>query len=116
MAHVRINMAEVESREEMQRTIEPLQKNMKSIFSEMRLFIAVETSETSMLGVSVYDDKDAADRAVANSTKYLEDKEIEVPKKLGTSTFEPINSKSSSGFFSSTACYFSLKSMCFRKR
>ena len=61
MAHVRINMAEVESREEMQRTIEPLQKNMKSIFSEMHLFIAVETSETSMLGVSVYDDKDAAD-------------------------------------------------------
>ena len=76
MAYVRINMAEVESREEMQRTIEPLQKNMKSIFPEMRLFIAVETSETSMLGVSVYDDKDAADRAVANRTKHLEDKEI----------------------------------------
>ena len=69
-------MAEVESREEIQRTIEPLQKNMKSIFPEMRLFIAVETSETSMLGVSVYDNKDAADRAVANRTKHLKDKEI----------------------------------------
>ena len=50
---------------------------MKSIFPEIRLFIAVETSEISMLGVSVYDDKDAADRAVATRTKYLEDdKEI----------------------------------------
>ena len=77
MAYVRINMAEVESREEMHRTIEPLQKNIKSIFPEMRLFIAVETSETSMLGVSVYHDKDAADRAVANRAKHLEDKEIE---------------------------------------
>ena len=76
MAYVRINMAEVGSREEMHRTIEPLQKNMKSIFPEMRLFIAVETSETSMLSVSVYDDKDAADGAVANRTKHLEDKEI----------------------------------------
>ena len=58
----------------MQRTIEPMQKNMKSIFPEMRLFIAVETSETSMLGVSVYDDKDAADRAVANPNRHLEDR------------------------------------------
>ena len=76
MAYVRINMAEAESREEMHRIIEPLQKNMKSIFPEMRLFIAVKTSETSMLGVSVCDDKDAADRAVANRAKHLEDKEI----------------------------------------
>ena len=51
-------------------------KNMKSIFPEMRLFIAFETSETSMLDVSVYDDKDASDRAVANRNKHLEDKEI----------------------------------------
>ena len=69
-------MAEFENREEMLKTIEPLQKNMKSVFPEMHLFIAVETSETSMLGVSVYADKDAADRAIASRTKNLEGREI----------------------------------------
>ena len=47
---------------------------MKARFPEMRLFIAVETSEASMLGVSDYDDKDAADRAVANTNRHLEDR------------------------------------------
>ena len=69
-------MAELENRKEMLKTFELLQKNMKSVFPEVHLFIAVETSETSMLGVSVYADKDAADRAIASRSKYLEDREI----------------------------------------
>ena len=65
MAYVRINMAEFKSREEMHKVITNLRDNMKSVFPEIRSFVSMETSETSQITISVYDNKEAADRAVA---------------------------------------------------
>ena len=38
---------------------------MKSVFPEIRSFVSTETSETSQVTTSLYDNKEAADRAVA---------------------------------------------------
>ena len=37
----------------------------------MRLFISMEASETSNVGIAVYDDKEAADRAVEKRKKRM---------------------------------------------
>ena len=42
-----------------------LRDNMKSVFPEIRSFVSMETSETSQITISVYDNKEAAARAVA---------------------------------------------------
>jgi len=44
MPYVRINMVEFKSKEDMQKDMESLHNNMKSIFPEMRLFLAMEAS------------------------------------------------------------------------
>ena len=49
--------------------IEELGKNMKSVFPEILMFAAMETAENSQLTISVYADKDAADRAVLKEMK-----------------------------------------------
>ena len=71
MPYVRINMVEFKSKEDMQRDMGELQNNMKSLFPEMRLFISMEASETSNVGIAVYDDKEAADRAVEKRNKHM---------------------------------------------
>ena len=73
MPYARVNMAEFKSREEMDRTIGQLRNNIKSIYPEIRAFASMETSETSQLTISVYDDKDAADRALEQRRKHMED-------------------------------------------
>ena len=71
MPYVRINMVEFKSNEDMRRDMDKLQNSMKSIFPEMRLFISMEASETSNVGIAVYDDKEAADRAVEKRNKHM---------------------------------------------
>ena len=71
MPYVRINMVEFKSKEDMQRDMDQLQNNMKSLFPEMRLFISKEASETSNVGIAVHDDKEAADRAVEKRKKRM---------------------------------------------
>ena len=39
-------------------------KTLKSGYPEICVFIGMEASETSLVGIVVYDDKEAADRAV----------------------------------------------------
>ena len=63
MPYARINMVEFESREEMHKVITNLSVNMKTVFPEIRSFVSVETSEKSQITISVYDHKEAADRA-----------------------------------------------------
>ena len=58
-------MAEFKSSEEMHKVITNLKENMKSVFPEIRSFVSMETSETSQITISVYDNKEAAGRAVA---------------------------------------------------
>ena len=71
MPYVRINMVEFKSKEDMQRDMDELQNNMKYMFPEMRLFIGMEASETTNVGIAVYDDKEAADRAVEKRNKHM---------------------------------------------
>ena len=76
MAYARVNMAEFKSREEMHKVITNLKENMKSVFPEIRSFVSMETSETSQITISVYDNKEAADRAVAQRDTDLENSEL----------------------------------------
>lgn len=72
MAYARVTMAEFDSRAKMHGAIEELGKNMKSVFPEILMFAAMETAENSQLTISVYADKDAADRAVAQRDEAME--------------------------------------------
>ena len=60
MPYARVNMAEFKSREEMHKVITNLRCNMKSVFPEIRSFVSMETSATSQITISVYDNKKAA--------------------------------------------------------
>ena len=71
MPYVRINMVEFKSKEDMKKDMDELQNGMKSMFPEMRLFIGMEASETTNVGIAVYDDKEAADRAVEKRKKRM---------------------------------------------
>ena len=71
MPHFRINMVDFKSNEDMLKDMDTLQSNMKSLFPEIRLFISMEASETSNVGIAVYDDKEAADRAVEKRNKHM---------------------------------------------
>ena len=72
MAYARVTMAEFDSRAKMHGAIEELGKNMKSVFPQILMFAAMETAENSQLTISVYADKDAADRAVAQRDEAME--------------------------------------------
>ena len=76
MPYARINMAEFRIREEMIKTLSTLKGNIKSVFPEIRAFTAIETGETSILTISVYDDEAAAERALEQRDKHNEDKEL----------------------------------------
>ena len=76
MPYARINMVEFESREEMHKVITNLNVNMKTVFPEIRSFVSVETSEKSQITISVYDHKEAADRAVAQRDTHLKHREL----------------------------------------
>ena len=71
MPYARINMFEFSTAEERDRNAEKLRNNMKFLFPEMRLFISMEASETSNVGIAVHDDKEAADRAVEKRKKRM---------------------------------------------
>ena len=64
MAYVRKNMVEFKSFEERDRRVRKLKKNVKTVFPGIRAFASTEASETSQITMSVYDNKEAADRAV----------------------------------------------------
>jgi hypothetical protein len=60
----------------MHKVITNLSVNMKTVFPEIRSFVSVETSEKSQITTSVYDHKEAADRAVAQRDTHLEHREL----------------------------------------
>ena len=63
MPYVRINMIEFKSVEEKNRRVGILKKNIKGVFPDIRAFASIETSATSQLTNSIYDDQDAANQA-----------------------------------------------------
>ena len=78
MAYVRINMVEFESPEAMTKNSKELNENVGMIFPEVQLIAAIATSDTSALSISIYPDKEAADKAIAQRDKHHDGKPIEV--------------------------------------
>ena len=72
MPYARIKMAAFESRETMEKTLSKLRNDIKSVFPQICAFVEVRTSEASGLTISVCDDKEAADRALAQRDKHHE--------------------------------------------
>ena len=70
MAYVRINMFDFKSTEDFRKTADDMHRTLKSAYPEVRVFIGMEASETSLVGIVVYDDKEAADRAVEKRDKH----------------------------------------------
>ena len=57
-------MAEFASRDDMQKTMGRIDKEIKSIFPDVLSYAAMETSETSTLAFVIYKNKQDADRAL----------------------------------------------------
>ena len=64
MPYARFNMAEFSTHGDMLAHAAELQPIINQIFPEIRGFFFVEITDTSALTISVYDDQDAADRAL----------------------------------------------------
>ena len=72
MPYARINMFEFSSTEERDKNAAKLRNNIKAVFPEIRSFVTMETSETAGVAISIYDDKEAADRALSQRDKHHE--------------------------------------------
>ena len=72
MPYARINMIENKSVDQKNRRVGMLKEKLKSAFPEIRAFASIETSATSQLSISIYDDQYAADRAAAQFETYRE--------------------------------------------
>ena len=70
MAYVRINMLDFKSTEDLRKTADDMHRTLKSGYPEIRVFIGMEVSETSLVGISVFVDKEAANRAVEKRNKH----------------------------------------------
>ena len=66
-------MVEFASSEDMHKGMETLHSNMKSIFPGIRLFIAMQASQTTNVGIAVYENKEAADRSLEGRRKHMGD-------------------------------------------
>ena len=73
MPYARINMVEYKSVEEKNRRVGMLKKNIKAVFPDIRAFASIETSATSQLSISIYDDQDAANQAAAQFDIYRDE-------------------------------------------
>ena len=76
MPYARFNMVEFSTHDDMRAHAAELQPKINQIFPEIRGFFFVETSDTSALTISVYDDQEAADRALEQRDKYHVDKKF----------------------------------------
>ena len=73
MPYARINMVEYKSVEEKNRRVGMLKKNIKAVFPDIRAFASIETSATSQLTISIYDDQDAADQAAVQFDSFRDE-------------------------------------------
>ena len=72
MPSARINMFEFSTAEERDKNAEKIRNNIKSVFLGIRTFVTMETPKTAGLAISIYDDKEAADRAILRRDKHHE--------------------------------------------
>ena len=63
-------MLDFKSTEDLRKTADDMHRTLKSGYPEVRVFIGIEASETSLVGISVYDDKEAVGRAVEKRNKH----------------------------------------------
>ena len=73
MPYARINMAKFTSYEERKRTIAILRNDIKTVFPDIRAFASIETSATSQLTISIYDDQDAANQAAVQFDSFRDE-------------------------------------------
>ncbi len=73
MPYARINMIEFKSVEEKNRRVGILKKNIKGVFPDIRAFASIETSATSQLTISIYDDQYAADQAAVQFDSFRDE-------------------------------------------
>ena len=71
MAYVRINMIEFDTLEEFKKRASAFRENVAQIFPTAQLITAVATSDTSVLSVSIYPDKETADAALEQREKHF---------------------------------------------
>lgn len=76
MPYARFNMAEFSTHDDMRVHAAELHPIINQIFPEIRGFFFMETSGTSALTISVYDDQEAADRALEQRDNYHLDKKF----------------------------------------
>ena len=76
MPYARFNMAEFSTHDKMRAHAAELQPIINQIFPEIRGFFFVETSDTSALTISVYDNQEAANRALEQRNNYHLDKKF----------------------------------------
>ena len=70
MAYVRLNMLDFKSTEDLRKTADDMHRTLKSGYPEIRVFIGMEASETSLQGIAIFDDKEAVDQAVEKRNKH----------------------------------------------
>ena len=73
MPYARINMVEYKSFEEKNRRVGMLKKSIQAVFPDICAFASIETSATSQLSISIYDDQDAAEQAAAQFDSYRDE-------------------------------------------
>jgi len=65
MPYVRINLVEYPNPEAMQENSDSLNADASNIFPEIMLLAGIKLTDTSQMSISIYPDKEAADKAIA---------------------------------------------------
>ena len=65
MSYLRVNMVSTESIEKRDEILDRINTEAGEIFPEIQMMLAIATGDTAAMSVSIYADKDAATRAIA---------------------------------------------------
>ena len=78
MPYVRINLAEYPSPEALQKNSDSINAAAQSIFPDIMLVAGINLTETSQMAISIYPDKEAADKALAQRDSHQKTQDIEL--------------------------------------
>ena len=78
MSYVRVVMVDAKTLEGRDNLFKRVSSRAGEIFPEIQQMLAMPTSETTALSISIYEDKAAADRAVSQRDEELDDKGYEL--------------------------------------
>ena len=78
MPYVRINLAEYPSPEALQKNSDSINAAAQSIFPDIMLVAGINLTETSQMAISIYPDKEAADKALGQRDAHHKTQDIEL--------------------------------------